>query len=292
MKARIRGLLMKSVSVSKFVTSVFYHGLITLFGILMIYPVLWMIFGSFKNNSEILTNSLALLPEAFRFENYAAGWAGFGKITFGTFFLNSFWIALIATVGTTASSAMVAYAFARIKFKFRKFWFACMIGSLMLPYQVIMIPQYVMFNNIGLVGSYLPLLLPHFLGTPFFIFMMMQFIAGLPKELDEAAIIDGCSKYSVFTRIMLPLLSPALITTIIIQFYWKWDDFMAPLIYISKPAKYTVSVALRMFIDSQSVTNYGSMLAMSTLSLIPVFLIFLFFNKNLIQGIGTSGLKA
>ncbi len=283
---------MKSISASKIASTVCYNGLITIFGLFMIYPVLWMVFGSFKNNSEILTKTLVLLPEVFRLENYATGWAGFGKITFGTFFLNSFWLSIIATIGTTASSAMVAYAFSRIKFKFRKFWFACMIGSLMLPFQVIMIPQYIMYNNLGFVGSYLPLILPHFLGTPFFIYMMMQFISGLPKELDEAAIIDGCSKYSVFTRIILPLLTPALITTVIIQFYWKWDDFMAPLIYISLPSKYTVSVALRMFIDSESVTNYGSMLAMSTLSLVPVFLIFLFFNKYLIQGIGTSGLKA
>ena len=275
-------------------SKIMYHGLIILFGFLMVYPVLWMVAGSLKDNSEILTHSLKLLPDVFRFENFATGWSGFGKIQFGTFFANSFYISSIATAATTVSSAVVAYAFARVKFRLRKFWFACMIGSMLLPAQIIMIPQYILYNTLGFVGtgSYLPLLLPHFLGTPFFIFMIMQFIAGLPKELDEAAIIDGCSKYTVFSRILFPLLSPALITTLIIQFYWKWDDFLGPLIYISRPERYTVSVALRMFVDSQSITNYGAMFAMSTLSLIPVFLIFLFFNKYLIQGIGTSGLKA
>ena len=120
---------------------------------------------------------------------------------------------------------------------------------------------------------------------------MMQFIKGIPRELDEAATIDGCSRYSIFSRIILPLLKPSIVTTIIIQFYWKWDDFMGPMIYLNKPEMYTASLAIKQFADSSSTTDYGAMFAMSALSLIPVFLIFLFFNKYLVEGISSSGLK-
>jgi multiple sugar transport system permease protein len=162
---------------------------------------------------------------------------------------------------------------------------------MMLPAQIILIPQYIIYNRLGFVGSIIPLVLPHFFGQAFFIFQMMQFTSGIPRELDEAATIDGCSKYSIFTRIILPLLKPSIVTTIIIQFYWKWDDFMGPLIYLNKPQTYTVSIAIKLFADASSTTDFGAMFAMSTLSLIPVFLIFLFFNKYLVEGISTSGLK-
>lgn len=270
---------------------VLFHTFILCFGLLMIYPVIWMITGSFKTNYEILNKALVLVPEKFDLHNYITGWSGFGRNTFATFFKNSFIITIMATLGVVVSSALVAYAFARINFPGRKLLFVCMITTLMLPGQVVMIPQYIIFRNMGLVNNFLPLILPAWFSSAFFTFLMMQFIAGLPKELDDAAIIDGCSKYSIFPYIILPLISPALITTIIINFYWKWDDFMGPLIYLSRPASYPVSLAIKLFSDSTSTTDYGAMFAMSTLSLIPVFCIFLFFNKYLIQGISTSGLK-
>lgn len=279
------------MNVKKSITSIIYHTFVIALGLLMVYPVFWMISGSLKNNSEILTGSLSLVPPNWRWDNYKTGWSGFGGITFATFFKNSIWITVFGTLGTVISSASVAYALSRIKFKFRKGWFAFMIGTMLLPGQVIMIPQYLIYNSIGWVGTPLPLILPHFFGSAFFIYLMMQFTSGLPKELDEAAIIDGCSKYSVFTRIILPLLKPALLSTTIIQFYWKWDDYMGPLLYLSKPKLYTVSVAIKLFADSNSKTDYGAMFAMSTLSLIPVFLIFLVFNRQLVDGISTSGLK-
>lgn len=268
-----------------------YHVFILSFGFIMIYPVLWMISGSLKNNVEILNGSLNLIPPNWRFENFVNGFKGFGGISFATYFKNSFLITTIATLATVISSACVAYSFARIKYRGRKVLFAAMIATMMLPGQIILIPQYIIYNKLGFVGTIIPLVLPHFFGQAFFIFQMMQFMMGIPKELDEAAIIDGCSKYSIFTRLILPLLKPAIITTIIIQFYWKWDDFMGPLIYLNKPQDYTVSIAIKLFADSSSTTDYGAMFAMSTLSLIPVFLIFLFFNRYLVEGISTSGLK-
>ncbi|TCL59785.1 carbohydrate ABC transporter membrane protein 2 (CUT1 family) [Hydrogenispora ethanolica] len=268
-----------------------FHLLIFLLGFLMVYPVLWMVFGSFKTNYEILNESLKLLPKVFSVDNYIRGWRGFGNLTFAQFFLNSFIITTLATAGVTISSSLVAYAFARIRFPGRKFLFACMMATMMLPAQVVMIPQYIIFRNLDLTNTFVPLILPSWFSSAFFVFLMMQFIQGLPKELDEAAILDGCSRYSVYTRIIMPLISPALITTFIINFYWKWDDFMGPLIYLSRPKMFPVSLAIKLFADSSSETDFGAMFAMSTLSLLPVFFIFLFFNKYLVEGISTSGLK-
>ena len=273
------------------IEAVLYHLFVCLFGLLMIYPVLWMISGSLKNNTEILNGGMNLIHPAWRVENFANGWKGFGGISFATFFSNSFFVAAVSTLATVLSSACVAYAFSRVKYKGRNIWFTAMICTMMIPTQIILVPQYIIYNKLGFVGTYLPLILPHFFGQAFFIYQMMQFGSGIPRDLDEAAIIDGCSKYTIFTKIFLPLLKPSIVTTIIIQFYWKWDDFMSPMIYLSKPKMYTASVAIKNFADSTSTTDYGAMFAMSTLSLIPVFLIFLFFNRYLVEGISTSGIK-
>lgn len=270
---------------------IIYHLFVVLFGIVMIYPVLWMISGSFKDNSEILRGSLSLIPSNFKISNYITGWKGFSGITFATFFKNSIWISVIATLGTVISSSLVAYSLSRLRYLGRKFWFICMISTMMLPSQVIMIPSFLIWYRLGLASTYVPLILPYFCGQAFFIYQMMQFMSSIPRELDEAATIDGCSRYSIFTRIIFPLLKPSIVTTIIIQFYWKWDDYMGPLLYLSKPQSYTASLAIKLFADSASTTDYGAMFAMSSLSLIPVFLIFLFFNRYLVEGIGTSGLK-
>lgn len=270
---------------------IIYNLFVLAFGLVMVYPVVWMITGSLKNNLEILNGGISIIPPNWRWDNYSNGWKGFGGVGFGTFFINSAIVSGISTLATVISSACVAYAFARVEFKGRKIWFSAMIGTMMLPGQMILVPQYIIYNKLGLVGTIIPLVLPHFFGVAFFIFQMMQFTKGIPKELDEAATIDGCNKYSIFIRIILPLLKPALVTTTIIQFYWKWDDFMGPLIYLNRPVSYTVSIAIKLFADATSTTDYGAMFAMSTLSLVPVFLIFLFFNKYLVEGISSSGLK-
>ena len=223
--------------------------------------------------------------------NYSTGWRGFSGISIATFFANSLWITVVATLGTVVSSSLVAYALSRIRFKAKKLWFTCMLATMMLPGQVIMIQSFLIWHKLGLTNTYVPLILPYFCGQAFFIYQMMQFMQGIPRELDEAATIDGCSKYTIYTQIILPLLKPSIVTTIIIQFYWKWDDYMGPLLYLNRPQSYTASLAIKLFADAASTTDYGAMFAMSTLSLIPVFLIFLFFNRYLVQGIGTSGLK-
>ena len=186
---------------------------------------------------------------------------------------------------------VVAYGFARIKFAGKKFWFAMMMVSMMLPFQVVMIPQYVLFQKLDWINSFKPLIVPQFLGQPFFIFLMVQFIQGIPAELDQSAKIDGCGRYSIFYRIILPLLSPALITSTIFSFYWTWDNFFGALLYLSKAKLYPITLALRMFADPGAFSDYGAMLSMATLSLVPVFIVFLLFQRYLVEGISTTGLK-
>lgn len=275
----------------KLIRSVIYHVFVGLVALLMIYPILWLIGSSFKGPDEIWVNQVALIPNRFFPENYANGWAGFGGITFTTFYKNSFLYAVLGTVINVAASAVVAYGFARVKFVGKRFWFAIMLGTLMLPTQVQIIPQYIVFSQLGWLNTFLPLLLPRIGGQAFFIFMIVQFIRSIPVDLDEAAMIDGASKTSIFYSIIVPQLTPAIITAAIFSFYWTWDEFLIPLIYLNKPDLYTVSLALRTFSDPSGQTDWGAIFAMSTLSLVPVFVIFIVFQRYLVQGISTTGLK-
>ena len=256
--------------------SLLYHGLILVMGIIMLYPILWLIASSFKTHSEIFQNVCSLIPRQFNFDNYIQGWKGFGSISFYTFFKNSFIITITVTLGQVATAAVVAYGFARVKFVDKKFWFILMLSTMLLPQEVLMIPQYIFFNTLGWTNTFKPLIIPRFLAMPFFIFLTYQFIQGIPIELDEAARIDGCGEYAIFFRIILPNITPALITTFIFQFYWTWDDFLGPLLYIQSSNLYPVSMALKLFADPNSVTNWGAMFAMSVLSLLPIFIVFIF----------------
>ncbi len=268
------------------------HLFIIALGIVMVYPVLWMIVSSFKPNTMIFSDP-GLIPKAVTLENYVTGWKGYAGTTFGRFFLNSLFMCAVAIIGNLISCTMAAYAFARLKFVGRGLWFAVMMTTLMLPGHVTLVPRYIMFNTFGWVGTYLPILVPKFLATDaFFVFLLVQFIRSLPKELDEAATIDGCSPLGVFLRIIVPLASPALVTTALFTFLWTWDDFFNHLLYLTKPETFSVSRALRTFIgDAGAVSNWGGALAMSTLSMIPAFILFFSLQKYFVQGITTTGLK-
>lgn len=271
--------------------SILYHAFVIIFGMMMLYPVVWLVSSSFKGADEIWTNVGDLIPNAPRPQNYVEGWSGFGGITFATFYRNSFIHAGLGTLFTVVSSAVVAYGFARIKFIGRGVWFSIMLTTLMLPPQILMIPQYIIFSEIGWVNTFFPLLLPRLGGDVFFIFMIVQFIRGIPIDLDEAAMIDGCGKIRIFYRIILPQITPALVTAAIFSFYWTWEDFLTPLVYLNDPNLYTVSIALRAFSDPGGVTNWGAVFAMLALSLVPVIMIFVFFQRYLVEGIATTGLK-
>jgi multiple sugar transport system permease protein len=268
------------------------HIFIIVLGLAMLYPVLWMILSSFKPNNLIFSDT-SLIPKVFTLENYAKGWKGYAGVTFGRFFANSLAMCFVAIFANLASCSMAAYAFGRLKFTGKKLWFSIMMITLMLPAHVTLVPRYILFNTFNWVGSYLPIIVPKFLATDaFFVFMLVQFIRGLPKDLDEAAIIDGCSKTGIYFRIVLPLSTPALITTALFTFLWTWDDFFNHLLYLTKPEIFTVSRALRTFVgDAGAVSNWGGALAMSTLSMIPCFLLFFSLQKYFVQGITTTGIK-
>ena len=274
------------------VKAVIYHILVFAVGLVMIYPLIWMVMSSFKPTNTIFQTAGSLIPETFTFENYINGWKGFAKVTFATFFKNSLFISVVATIGTVISSAIVAYGFARFKFKGKKLLFSAMLLSMMLPAQVLMIPQYLWYQKLNWVGSYMPLIVPYFFAIQgFFVYLISNFISGIPRDLDEAAKIDGCSYVSIFTKIILPLIKPAFVTAGIFSFMWRWDDFLSALLYVNKSAKYPVSLALKLFCDPGSSSDYGAMFAMASLSILPSVLIFIFFQRYLVEGISTSGLK-
>ncbi|MEP7287495.1 MAG: carbohydrate ABC transporter permease [Chloroflexota bacterium] len=271
--------------------TVLYHGSVIIATVIMLYPILWLFASSFKGQDEIWTNVNSLIPKTLHFENYTNGWAGFGGISFAVFFKNSFIYAGVGTLFAVTASALVAYGFARLRFRGKSFWFTLMLLTLMLPSQVLIVPQYIIFNKLNWIDTFLPLLVPRLGGDAFFIFMIMQFIRAIPFDLDEAALVDGCSRRGIFFRIILPQLKPALITAAIFSFYWTWEDFLQPLLYLNDPHLQTVSVALRSFADPSSASDWGAIFAMLGLSLVPVFIIFIFFQRYLVEGIATTGLK-
>jgi multiple sugar transport system permease protein len=261
-------------------------------GLFMIYPVVWMIVSSFKPNNMIFSDP-GLIPKVTTLENYITGWQGYAGTSFGAFFTNSLLMCAVAVIGNVISCSMAAYAFARLKFTGRRFWFMVMMVTLMLPGHVTLVPRYILFNTLGWVGSYLPILVPKFLATDaFFVFLLVQFMRSLPKEIEEAAIVDGCTKFGAFLRIIIPLATPALVTTALFTFLWTWDDFFNHLLYLTRPEIFTVSRALRTFVgDAGAVSNWGGALAMATLSIVPAFILFFTLQKYFVQGISTTGIK-
>ena len=191
--------------------SIIYNAIILSIGVIMIYPLVWMIMSSFKETNIIFKTAGQLIPKKWVLDNYINGWKGFGGVSFGRFFSNSLFIAVVATIGTIVSSALVGFGFSRFQFRGKGILFAAMLASMMLPAQVLMIPQYLWYQKLGWVGSYLPLIVPYFFAIQgFFVYLIKNFIDGIPTELDEAAKIDGCSYYQIFMKIILPLLKPAL----------------------------------------------------------------------------------
>ena len=271
---------------------VVYFIVVTGMGLVMIYPLVWMIMSSFKPSNTIFATAAQLIPEDFTIENYVNGWRGFAKVSFATFFRNSLFISITATIGTVFSSSLVAYGLSRSRFFGRRAVMVAMLISMMLPAQVLMIPQYLWYQRLDWVGTYNPLIVPYFFAIQgFFVYLIMNFIDGIPDEMFEAAKIDGCSFYGIYSRIILPLIVPAMITSGIFSFIWRWDDFLSALLYVNNSARYPVSLALKLFSDPSSSSDYGAMFAMATLSIMPVMLIFIFLQRYLVEGISTSGLK-
>jgi len=266
------------------------HAVLIAASFVMLYPLLWMASSAFKPEAVIFTD-LSIWPPSLNPRNFIEGWNAL-EVSFSRFYWNSFVVAVLVVVGNVISCSMAAFAFARLKFRGKRVFFALMLGTLMLPYHVTLIPQYVLFLNIGWVDSILPLVVPKFLAVDaFFIFLMVQFFRGLPRELDEAAMIDGCGPWRIFFIIILPLSKPVLATAAIFSFLWTWNDFFGPLIYLNDIANYTVPLALRAFVDATGQSAWGQLFAMSTLALAPIFVFFLLFQRLIIEGVAMSGLK-
>ncbi|GGJ13840.1 putative ABC transporter permease protein YesQ [Paenibacillus hunanensis] len=268
-----------------------YHILVGALALLMLYPIIWMFFSSFKESRTIFTTATTLLPAEWIWTNYVTGWKGIGGYSFGHYIWNSLVIVVLSTLGVVLSSALIAFGFARLQFVGRTFWFGVMMVTLMLPHDVVLVPQYIIFTKLGWLNTIWPIVVPQFFGAPFFIFLMVQFIRTIPKELDEAATIDGCGKFRLFLQIIMPLIKASLATAAIFSFYWRWEDLLGPVLYLNSPDKYTVSMGLKMFLDSESASNWGGMFAMSMVSLLPVILVFFLFQKHIVEGISSSGIK-
>lgn len=261
-------------------------------GIVMTYPLLWLFFATFKDNKELF-GKMTLLPEQFSFDAYVEGFKGSGQFTYWTFYFNTFKLVIPTVLLTALSTGIVAYGFARFRFPMKKLLFMLMISTLMLPDAVIMIPRYVAFNKFGWVDTYLPFWVPAMLACyPFLIFMQMQFLRGIPRELDESAYMDGCNPFMVYVKILAPLMKPSIFSVIIFQTLWRWNDYFNNLVYISSVKNYTLSLALKMSIDSQGAsTPWNQVLAMSFVSLIPPVLLYFFAQKYFVEGITAGGIK-
>ncbi len=260
-------------------------------GAVMTYPLLWLLASSFKTDQEIFAD-VSLLPEHFGLDGYVGGWKGSGQFTYATFFRNSFAMVVPTVAFTLVSSFLVAYGFARFQFPLKRPMFALMLATLMLPHELIIIPRYILFRAFGWLNSYLPIMIPALFATySFFVFMMVQFLRGIPRELDEAATIDGCNSLVTLLRVILPLSKIVIFSATIFQFVWRWNDFFNVLIYIDSVAKFPLSLALRMSIDATEVVHWNNLMAMSVLSILPPVLLFFFAQKYFVEGITTSGIK-
>lgn len=267
------------------------YAFLIFFGIFMVFPIVWLFLSTFKTNAELF-GSIKFWPESFSYDAYVKGWLGNGKITYTDYFMNTFKLVIPVVLFTVMSSAIIAYGFARFNFPLKKIMFSILIGTLMLPNAVIIIPRYTLFNKLEWLNSYLPFWIPALFGCfPFFIYQLIQFFRGLPRELDESAYIDGCGTFKVFVRILIPLMKPALFSAGLFQFLWTWNDFLNPLIFINSVKKYPLSLALRMSLDIGANVAWNQVLAMSLLSVLPLIILFFLAQKFFVEGIATTGLK-
>ncbi|MFH5877303.1 carbohydrate ABC transporter permease [Arthrobacter sp. NA-172] len=270
--------------------SIIRHTLMIAAGVIMIYPLLWLLVSSLRPADEIFRDP-GLLLTGLDFSNYTQGWNALGR-PFSSYIVNSGILVLGGILGNLFSCTLTAYAFARLEFRGKKWMFAAVLVTIMIPIHVIIVPQYIFFSQLHLVNTFVPLLLPKFLATDsFYIFLMVQFIRAIPRELDEAARIDGAGHVRILLQVILPLMAPALAATAIFTFIGSWNDFFSALIYLTSPDVQTVPIALRSFIDTSGTSSFGPMFAMSIVSLVPVFLVFLFGQRYLVKGIATTGLK-
>lgn len=274
------------------ISHVIFYILATLLALIYMFPLYWMIVSSFKPMNEIFKIPFEWLPNEWTLKHYTSGWRFMGGVTFTQVYLNSFFVTVMSVLGTLFSASLVAFGFARIKFKGRNFLFIVLLATMMLPYQVTTVPNYLIFNALGLVDTLPALFIGSFLGGgAFYIFMIRQFFMGIPYELDEAARIDGASIFRIFAQIILPLSKPVLLTVTVISFSSAYNDFFSPLILINSLKNFTIPIAINVFLDEAGAGNIGASIAMTTLSIAPLLILFFSVQKQFMQSVVSSGLK-
>ncbi|WHZ33689.1 carbohydrate ABC transporter permease [Sagittula sp. MA-2] len=273
------------------INSAIRYGLLILVGLVMIYPLIWLIGASFKTNSEMFSSAW-FWPKEPTLDGYVKGWQTSTPYTFATFFINSMQIVIPKVIGTAVSCTLVAYGFARFQFPGKKVLFTILIATLLLPDVVTRIPQYLLFRELGWLDTYLPLFAPSWLaGDAFFVFMVIQFLRAIPREMEEAARCDGANVVQTLVFIVVPMLMPAIISVCLFQFMWTMNDFLGPLIYVSTVEKYPISLALKLSIDATEAFDWNQILAMTVLALTPSLVVFFLAQKSFIEGISTGGVK-
>jgi multiple sugar transport system permease protein len=262
--------------------------LLLLTAVVFVIPLFWMISTSLKPQRQLLVEPPIWIPNPLQWENYPAA---LEAQPFLIYIGNSVAIATLATIGAVFSNALVAYGFSRVKWKGRDTIFVLVLATLMLPYHVVMIPLFVTFSKIGWVNTWFPLIVPAFLGHPFFIFLLRQFMKGIHNDITDAARIDGASEVVQLTKIILPLCKPALASVALFQFINSWNDFLGPLIYLNDRNKYPVSLGLALYRNAQGMTDFGILMAASVMAILPVLVLFFIMQRVFVQGISITGLR-
>jgi ABC-type glycerol-3-phosphate transport system permease component len=263
------------------------HLLLWLIGIFFAFPFVWLLSSSLKTPVQIFIFPPEWIPNPFNWQNYPIS---FEEMNFGRYFLNTLTIAVPSVVGTVISCSMGAYAFARLRWPGRDAVFVLILGTMMLPWVVTLIPVYILFHRLGWVGTYLPLIVPNFFGSAFYIFLMRQFFLTIPIELSEAAKIDGANELRIYAQILMPLARPALTTMILLTFLSSYNDFFGPLIYLTDEQAYTLSLGILSFVG-RNIQKWELLMAASVMYCIPNIVLYFFAQKQFIRGIATTGLK-
>lgn len=256
--------------------------------LIFLIPLFWMVSTSFKTPSELFLSKVQFLPKAFAFHNYLEV---FRHVDLISAFQNTFLLCLLNVFGTVFASSLAAYAFSVLRWKFRDLFFYLTLSTMMLPEMVTLVPQFVLFQKLGMYGSFLPLIIPQLCGSAFYIFLLRQFFLTIPKELHESASIDGCSEFDIYRKVYLPLSIPALSVVALFQFLWTWNDLMKPSIYLINKNQYTLSLALQQFKAQHGGTEWNLLMACATLFVLPVVLLFFLMQKTFVQGIKMTGIK-
>jgi len=255
-------------------------------GILFIAPFLWMVVTSLKVNAQVFTWPPIWIPNPVQWVNYHDALT---FLPFARYFFNSALLCTAVVLGTLISNTLIAYGFSRIDWIGRDVVFVIVLATMMLPFQVTMIPVYIIFRKLGWIGGFLPLTVPSYLGSAYYTFLIRQFFRSIPSELSDAARIDGASEFGIFTRVILPLSKPVLVTVALFSFIFTWNDFLGPLIYLRDERLYTVTLGLQQF-QSRYVTPMNQLMAASTVAIIPVIVVFLFAQRWFVEGISITGL--